>query len=541
MGFLNVLEDRHMGRLDVPGTAFLDNSSGKEFPSEKDEALKYGTGRHADTVLVPQPSDDPNDPLNFSPAKKLVMTTIVAFGVIIFSAVIAPMLAPGLVVIAGEFKRPLMDVSLATGYQSLVVGCSLPLVSAVSRKWGKRPVLLVSAFFGFAGSVLGAAWTTFDGLIVSRIVQGGSVAAFESVAISMIGDIYFVHERGFYMALMQFLLGATSNFTAVIAGPITANLGWEYLFYMLIPFTGIETLMLFFFVPETQYIRNKRSDLGDTEMVGKDGSVFETIEIGSTMVPPKKTFKQQLAIFTGTYSNDNFFQLLLTPFAICTNLPVLWSVISSGGAVALVVVQSIILPQVFSEAPYGLSPTGVGFLSMGPFVGGLLSAVLMAAIGDPLVRWACRKNGGVYEPEYRLLSMIGGFLMPLGALLFGYLAQNGVSFWATASAHGLDVIGVIVVATSTAAYGVDAYKEMASEIFVLSAAFKAFVFYSFSYFVNNWTETAGVGQVFYTLSIITTVIILTTPAVFVWGKMYRSYWHRADILGKLRLRTHAEE
>ncbi|KAH7060467.1 major facilitator superfamily domain-containing protein [Macrophomina phaseolina] len=540
MGFLNILEDRHFGQLQVPGTAFLDSSSG-EGPEEKlDSNIKYGTGKHANTVLVPQPSDDPNDPLNFSPAKKLSMTTIVAFGVIIFSAVIAPMLAPGLVIIAEEFKRPLTDVALATGYQSLVVGCSLPVVSAASRKWGKRPVMLISAFFGFAGSVMGALWTTFDGLLVSRIVQGGSVAAFESVAISMIGDMYFVHERGFYMALMQFLLGATSNFTAVIAGPITAELGWQWLFYLLIPFTGTELLLLLFFVPETQYNRAS-PDAGEVTMIGKDASFMETVELGSALPPRKKTFWQQMAIFTGTYSDDNFFQLLLTPFAICVNLPVLWSVIVSGGAVALVVVQSIILPQVFSAPPYLLSPSGVGFLSMGPFIGGLLSAVLMAAIGDPLVRWACRKNGGVYEPEYRLLSMIGAFFMPVGAIMFGFLAQNGVSYWATASAHGVDVIGVIVAATSTAAYGVDAYKDMASEVFVLSAAFKAFVFYSFSYFVNDWTAAVGVGQVFYVLSLITTMLILTTPFVFVYGKRYRGYWARAKILERLHLSTHADE
>lgn len=55
MGFLNILEDRHLGQLEVPGTAFLDNSSGKGLSAEKDAALKYGTGKHADTVLVPQP------------------------------------------------------------------------------------------------------------------------------------------------------------------------------------------------------------------------------------------------------------------------------------------------------------------------------------------------------------------------------------------------------------------------------------------------------------------------------------------------------
>ena len=30
------------------------------------DQLKHGTGRFKDVILVPQPSDDPNDPLNVS-------------------------------------------------------------------------------------------------------------------------------------------------------------------------------------------------------------------------------------------------------------------------------------------------------------------------------------------------------------------------------------------------------------------------------------------------------------------------------------------
>jgi hypothetical protein len=30
------------------------------------DELKHGTGRYKDVILVPQPSDDPNDPLNVS-------------------------------------------------------------------------------------------------------------------------------------------------------------------------------------------------------------------------------------------------------------------------------------------------------------------------------------------------------------------------------------------------------------------------------------------------------------------------------------------
>jgi hypothetical protein len=47
----------------VPGTVLLDD----EVAHAEDIAggLKHGKGRHAHIVLSPQPSEDPNDPLNW--------------------------------------------------------------------------------------------------------------------------------------------------------------------------------------------------------------------------------------------------------------------------------------------------------------------------------------------------------------------------------------------------------------------------------------------------------------------------------------------
>ena len=47
----------------VPGTVLLELET--EIQIDKAANLKKGTGRHAHVVLVPQPSDDPNDPLNW--------------------------------------------------------------------------------------------------------------------------------------------------------------------------------------------------------------------------------------------------------------------------------------------------------------------------------------------------------------------------------------------------------------------------------------------------------------------------------------------
>src|SRR5690348_5519639 len=85
-------------------------------------------------------------------------------------------------------------------------------------------------------------------------------SAFESLVVSMIGDLFFVHQRGYFVTLLQFILGATSNFSAIIVGPIATNLGWQYLFHILIAFTALECVLLILFVPETAYNRDRRYD-----------------------------------------------------------------------------------------------------------------------------------------------------------------------------------------------------------------------------------------------------------------------------------------
>jgi MFS family permease len=185
-------------------------------------------------VLAPQPSEDPNDPLNFSTTRKAIILSICGFGTILCAATLGPLLNAGLAVIAADFGKPIGDITLVSGYQLLVVGASGPFVCAFSRKWGKRPVFLFSSLSALIGTIIGSATNDYGGFLASRVVQGLSASAYESLIIAVIGDLYFVHERGFYMAIIQFFTGAVSNFSSVICGPITTGLGWKYLFHIFI-------------------------------------------------------------------------------------------------------------------------------------------------------------------------------------------------------------------------------------------------------------------------------------------------------------------
>lgn len=336
-------------------------------------------------------------------------------------------------------------------------------------------------------------------------------------------------------------------------------------YYLLVLFGGIQTILQYFFVPETTYNRDHRYEIDEvTEDNLQDLAALEYQEKLNTekaggashaedadvsritsreMAPPvyrKKTFVQELAIFSGTYSNENLLALFLAPFAVVLNLTVSWILIMNSMFVVLYVVIAFVLAQLFAPPPYLLSPASIGYLSLGPFVGGALGSIIMGVASDPLIKWCARRNKGVYEPEYRLIPCVVGLLSGVGLMLFGHLVSTGASYYACSAVHGLMLFGVMFVCISTSNYALDAYRGMAGEIFIASMAVKNIILYGFSYFVNNWTASAGPRHVFYVWGAVAFALMATLPVVFFFGKKYRSFWARQNLFERLHIVTHEE-
>lgn len=64
---------------------------------------------------------------------------------------------------------------------------------------------------GLIGCIAGETANDYHRLLAARIVQGFAGSAFESIVLASIGDLYFLHERGLRMSILNFVLGAISN------------------------------------------------------------------------------------------------------------------------------------------------------------------------------------------------------------------------------------------------------------------------------------------------------------------------------------------
>lgn len=93
----------------------------------------------------------------------------------------------------------------------LAAGIIGPFVCAFSRKFGKRPVFLVSTLLDIIGTAIGQSKISYEYLLAARIVQGFSTSAFESLIVATIGDMYFVHQRGLRIAVINFVQNSASS------------------------------------------------------------------------------------------------------------------------------------------------------------------------------------------------------------------------------------------------------------------------------------------------------------------------------------------
>jgi len=182
-------------------------------------------------------------------------------------------------------------------------------------------------------------------------------------------------------------------------------------------FLVVQFILNLFFAPETAYIRDAQYDIDtnrdenleelvkvehryDQHRVDEEGQLKETPSAAANSVtarpvPRKKTFWQEMAIYTGTYTNENILKFVLGPFITLLNPAALYSTVTSGIITAWYVGTAIIAAGIFSAPPYNFGPSGIANLGIGPFIGASLSSAFMAVTTDPVVKWLTRRNKGI--------------------------------------------------------------------------------------------------------------------------------------------------
>ncbi|WP_188851467.1 MDR family MFS transporter [Aureimonas glaciei] len=101
--------------------------------------------------------------------------------------------------------------------------------------YGRKPVLLIGIAVFLLGSVMcGLAWS-MPTLIAFRLVQGLGAGAIQPVALTVVGDLYSIEERGKIQGYLASVWGISSVVGPFAGALIIQQVSWAWIFWINVP------------------------------------------------------------------------------------------------------------------------------------------------------------------------------------------------------------------------------------------------------------------------------------------------------------------
>ncbi|KAJ5257270.1 hypothetical protein N7478_013374 [Penicillium angulare] len=529
-------------------------------------SLKYDRTTSKPTILVPQPSDDPNDPLNWPLWRRDLILAILSF-VTILCTTLSSIMAANTVTIAEYEEITFVQAALLTGYHLCGVGVAGVLIVPTARVWGKRHLFIIGHVLMIVSCIwAGASGRNHKSLLWARVFQGVALAPFEALVNACVGDLYYVHERGKRMAVSNVSLFGAAFLAPVFVGKITKSLGWPWSFYFVAIFLGAALPFMIMFVPETAFRRpnylntdfrhkNNGSDSNESSWQLSDPSNEETkdndftpedlatrstlrTEVSAVPMPQKDSFWQSMRLFNGRKTDDNFFKLFLRPFPLFFHPGIFWACLIQGVVIGWAVFIGVILAIVFLGPPLWFQEDKTGYLYTGAFIGAIIGLILAGFLSDTMNKTMIRLNHGKYEPEFRILLVIFQLVFSgMGLYGFGYTASDVERYhWLLPDVFfAFLIIGMVMGAVASALYIVDAHREIAVEAFTCLLVFKNMFSFVLTFYAYKWFAHGGVKHTMIVVGSIQVGICLLSIPMYVFGKWNRSFFARHDILEMLHL------
>ncbi|KAJ5767412.1 MFS transporter [Penicillium nucicola] len=452
------------------------------------------------TLLIPQPSADPQDPLNWSSFKKHLILLIISWSALLAdhgSATGAVTLIPQ----AEAWNMSPDTVNHSQVGNVFMLGAGGIFVVAGSAYFGRLPVLFWFLVMASATAAWCAAATNFESFTAARILNGFFSTVAQGGGLMFIKDMFFFHEQARKINIWAGFIILSPYLGPLFSAFIITTQKWNVAFWLFLAMCSLALILSVLFVPETYYSRNALD-------APSNGSRILTL-IG---------FHQRRV---NLLKPNTFVDALLLPIKVIGKLPIVFISFYYFLTFAWVVGINTTL-SIFLTPLYNFGPKQIGFFYFTPIVAALLGEICGHYIHDFLASQYIKKHHGHFEPEVRLrAAILATPFMITGIVLLGFALQYGYHYMITSLGWGLYVFGIMVTTVAVNAYGLDSYSEGSGEVAAWLNMARTTGGFIVSYFQVNWAHSMGVKNSFGVQAGIIARASLIPIGLMIWGRALR--------------------
>ncbi|KAG2417896.1 hypothetical protein HFD88_000995 [Aspergillus terreus] len=501
---------------------------------------------HSDTALVPQPSQDPHDPLNWNRYWKLAVISLTTL--VTFSQGFGPLaLAPMFPQMMESFDAELADVVKFTGVCILVLGFSNFFWIPIETAYGRRPVLIFSTLICLVSNIWRALATSYGSYMGACVLNGFGAGPAETSQPEIIADVFFLHERGLYNTLYFTFYFGSLMVGPIISGPMAEHVGWRSFFWLNVGLLGLALILTICFFPETKWHRVHPSEVSqpheqqtpETSSTEKGGDTAHHEEMpaesGAELDPYLGRGAPSKRQFKILQLEGNNFKTVLTSFWIPWKLltfPIVeLAAFNVSWSASVFLTLNLTQSQAFAAPPYNLSSQTIGLFNIAILIGAMIGLLTNGPLSDWISMKATRKNKGIREPEMRLPALIPYVLI---VIIGNFVVAFGYEYkwdWRAIVIIGYTAAGIQVAAIPAiiSTYAVDSYKPVAGSVFVSITVNKNLWGYGFSEFITPWIEKSGfVRPIMLNMSLAVLWSLCAVP-FYLYGKKFRKWTAKSSV------------
>ncbi|KIW08474.1 uncharacterized protein PV09_01376 [Verruconis gallopava] len=463
------------------------------------------------TVLIPQPSDDPRDPLNWSWLKKHAVFFSLLPGCFLTDWVITYGTTMFVQQVPSFHKSP-KSISNSISGAIFMQGPGGLLAVPLAQRYGRLPVLFWSQLLTFIVTIGAAGAGNYAGFTACRTLQGFFAASPQVIGLSMIHDMFYFHERARKVNIWAFCFLLGPYMGPFISQWIAMKLSWRENFYVLAGLFGFSVICVILLGDETLYDREK------TKCETARHPVVERL-YRLTGIAGVRDCEGRPGLWEVT---QDLFSLLLRPYLLLPTFGfVTWITMWTIGIVSTITLFTKPPPQA-TPPGYGFSETASALIYIAPMVGTVMAEFWGHWFNDFLQNRYIKKHGGQYKPENRLWGVYPAWIIGVAGLVtFGETLQHHKHWIGLAFGWGMNCFSTLGTTTAISAYILDVLPQHAALASAWINAFRTIGGFCVTYFQSDWAAKNGPAVTFGCQAAIVAFFILSIIATQVKGASWR--------------------